>query len=101
MAGTQSKHNSELSKPRENKFAIMKWMVQVLQPQNLPISEVLKSSGRDPEKEVYRLLMLLRCKPFLEAYIADMKLPHKMGPEQKFPIGLSGFHTLYPGMDFR
>ena len=81
--------------------AVTKRMLQVLQPQNLPMNEVLKGSGRDPEKEVYRLLLLLRCKPFLEAYIADMKLPHKMGSEHKFPVGLSGFHTLYPGMDFR
>ena len=65
------------------------------------ISEVLKGSGRDPEKEVYRLLVLLRCKPFLRPYIADMMLPHKMGPDQKFPLNMGGFHTLYPGMDFR
>jgi len=30
-----------------------------------------------------------------------LRQPHKMGPEKEFPVGLKGFHTLYPGMDFR
>ena len=75
--------------------------MQVLQPQNIPIAEVLGASGRDPEMEVYCLLVLLRCKPFLEPYVEDLRQPHKMGPEKEFPLGLKGFHTLYPGMDFR
>lgn len=75
--------------------------MQVLQPQNVAMSDVLGSSGRDHEKEVYRLLVLLRCKPFLEPYVADLQQPHKMGPNKTFPLGLSGFHTLYMGMDFR
>lgn len=76
-------------------------MLQILQPQNVLMSEVLEGTGRDPEMEVYRLLVLLRCKPFLDPYVADLRQPHKMGPEKQFPLGLNGFHTLYPGMDFR
>lgn len=75
--------------------------MQVLQPQNLPMSEVLGKTGRDHEKEVFRLLALLRCKPFLEPYVAYLRQPHKMGPNKTFPLGLEGFHTLYTGMDFR
>ncbi len=82
-------------------MAIMLIAVQILQPQNVPIAEVLDSTGRDPEKEVYRLLVLLRCKPFLEPYVADLRQPHKMGPDKEFPVSLKRFHTLYPGMDFR
>lgn len=78
------------------------YFVQILQPDNVPISSVLGNSGRDPEKEVYQLLVLLRCKPFLEPYVAEMRLPHKMGSEAVFPLGLrAGFHTLYEGVDFR
>lgn len=65
------------------------------------MSDVLGKTGRDPEKEVYRLLVLLRCKPFLEPYVADLRRPVKMGPDTAFPLGLKGFHTLYLGMDFR
>lgn len=76
-------------------------VLQVLQPDNVPMSDVLGSTGRDHEKEVYRLLVLLRCKPFLEPYVADLRRPAKMGPDTAFPLGLKGFHTLYLGMDFR
>ena len=65
------------------------------------MKDVLGKTGRDPEKEVYRLLVLLRCKPFLEPYVADLRRPVKMGPDTAFPLGLKGFHTLYLGMDFR
>ena len=75
--------------------------LQVLQPDNVPMSEVLGKTGRDPEMEVYRLLVLLRCKSFLEPYVADLRRPVKMGPDTAFPLGLKGFHTLYLGMDFR
>ena len=67
----------------------------------MPLSDVLGSSGRDPEKEVYRLLVQLRCKPFLEPYVADLRRPDKMGPRTAFPLGVKGFHSLYSGMDFR
>lgn len=76
--------------------------VQILQPDNVPISNALGNLGRDPEKEVYQLLVLLRCKPFLEPYVAEMRLPQKMGSDTVFPLGLrDGFHTLYEGVDFR
>ncbi|DBA65601.1 TPA: hypothetical protein ACH3X2_002666 [Trebouxia sp. C0005] len=88
-----------LAIPADFDYYSRRW--QILQPQNLPISEALDSTGRDPEKEVYRLLVLLRCKPFLEPYVADLRQPHKMGPEKEFPVSLERFHTLYPGMDFR
>lgn len=75
--------------------------MQVLQPDNVPLIDVLGNTGRDHEKEVYRLLVLLRCKPFLEPYVADLRRSDKMGPNTAFPVGLKGFHTLYLGMDFR
>ncbi|KAL3132425.1 hypothetical protein ABBQ32_008983 [Trebouxia sp. C0010 RCD-2024] len=97
---TNMKPKWNLGLPADFSFYNRRW--QILQPDNVPISSVLGNSGRDPEKEVYQLLVLLRCKPFLEPYVAEMRLPHKMGSEAVFPLGLrAGFHTLYEGVDFR
>lgn len=57
--------------------------------------------SRDHEKEVYCLLVFLRCKPFLEPYVADLRRLATMGPDTAFPLGVTGFHTLYLSMDFK
>lgn len=69
------------------------------------------SIHRDPEAEIYRILVDLRCALFLDSYVATLESDQRMGPQKHMPLGLKAFesiggwsgsfHPLNNGIDFR
>jgi hypothetical protein len=88
-----------LALPNDFSFYSRRW--QIIQPNNIPFDTVIKLVGRDLEKEVYRILVLLRCQSWLDDYIRVLQRPDRMGPKHKMPHHLNRFHELLEGMDFR
>ncbi len=85
--------------------------IQVLQPGNGTFLTTLQKLRRDPEAEIYEILVDLRCADFLDLYVATLESDQRMGTQKQMPLGLkafgsiggwtSSFHPLNNGIDFR
>ena len=85
--------------------------VQVMEPGNTSFLNAIHSSHRDPEAEIFRILVDLRCALFLDSYVATLESDQRMGPQKHMPLGLKAFrsiggwtgsfHPLNNGIDFR
>lgn len=78
---------------------------------NTTFADYINFLQRDPEREVYDLLVSLRCAPFLDSYVATLKSDDRMGKNMTMPLGLrthdsiggrtGTFHPINNGVDFR
>ena len=85
--------------------------MQVVEPNNKTFAKYIDHLERDPEREVYNLLVSLRCAPFLDSYVATLESDHRMGKNVSMPLGLrthdsiggrtGTFHHINNGIDFR
>ena len=95
--------------PADFQYYHRRW--QVVEPHNMTFSSYIDYLRRDPEKEVYDLLVGLRCAPFLDSYVATLESDQRMGKNKTMPLGLKThnsvggrtgtFHTINNGIDFR
>ena len=85
--------------------------MQVLEPGNATFLTTLQNPLRDPEAEIYQILVNLRCADFLELYVGTLESDQRMGAQKQMPLGLKAFrsiggwtgsfHPLNNGIDFR
>ena len=71
----------------------------------------MRNLHRDPEAEIYQILVDLRCADFLDLYVATLESDQRMGAQKQMPLGLKAFrsiggwtgsfHPLNNGIDFR
>ena len=92
-------------------FSLYGWL-QVIEPGNSTFLSAIHGLRRDPELEIYDILVQLRCAPFLERYVATLMSDQRMGSEKSMPLGLKAFkspvggwsgsfHPVNNGIDFR
>ena len=82
-----------------------------MEPGNATFLSAIHSLHRDPEAEIYQILVELRCALFLDMYVTTLESDTRMGPQKHMPLGLKAFksiggwsgsfHPLNNGIDFR
>lgn len=96
--------------PADFSYYQRRW--QVMEPGNKTFDNVRRSMHRDPELEIYHILVQLRCAPFLKQYVATLMSDQRMGKGKSMLLGLKAFkspvggwsgsfHPVNNGIDFR